>query len=81
MIQEVASHAIMDFPASLDASASVLQESLESIGQAIDKIGSFVWKSMAKIITHGADKLFVAATVDTNSDFYSNNDRRLSSSS
>ena len=65
----------MDFPTSLDAGASVLQESLESIGQAIDKIGSFVWISTAEIITHGTDKLFVDATVGSNSDFDSNNDR------
>ena len=81
MIQEVASRAVMDFLTSLDAGASVLQESLESIGQAIDKIGSFVWKSTAEIITHGTDKLFVDATAGSNSDFDSNNDRRLHSSS
>ncbi|KAL4642676.1 hypothetical protein ACB092_02G037800 [Castanea dentata] len=78
VIREVASRAVMDFPASLDAGASVAQESLESVGQAIDDIGSSVWKSTAEIITHGADKLFVA---DSDSDSDSNNGRRLSSSS
>ena len=83
VIREVASRAVMDFPASLDAGTSVAQESLESVGQAIDDIGSSVWKSIAEIITHGANKLFVAAGggFDSDSDSNSNNGRRLSSSS
>ncbi|XP_030973530.1 protein DOS2-like [Quercus lobata] len=81
VIREVASRAVMDFPASLDAGTSVAQESLESVGQAIDDIGSSVWKSTAEIITHGADKLFVAAAAGSDSDSDSNNGRRLSSSS
>ncbi|KAL0017501.1 hypothetical protein SO802_004570 [Lithocarpus litseifolius] len=67
MIREVALCAVMDFLASLDASASVPQESLESVGQAIDDIGSSVWKSTAEIITHGVDKLFVTASADSDS--------------
>ncbi|XP_050240335.1 uncharacterized protein LOC126689250 [Quercus robur] len=81
VIREVASRAVTDFPASLDAGTSVAQESLESVGQAIDDIGSSVWKSTAEIITHGADKLFVAAAAGSDSDSDSNNGRRLSSSS
>nr|XP_023892603.1 BSD domain-containing protein 1-like [Quercus suber] len=81
VIREVASRAVMDFPASLDAGASVAQESLESVGQAIDDIGSSVWKSTAEIITHGADKLLVAAAAGSDSDSDSNNGRQLSSSS
>lgn len=82
VIREVASRAVMDFPASLDAGTSVAQESLESVGQAIDDIGSSVWKSTAEIITHGADKLFVAAAAaGSDSDSDSNYGRRLSSSS
>ncbi|KAF7813716.1 BSD domain-containing protein 1-like [Senna tora] len=53
VIREVASRAVMDLPASLDVGASVAQESLESVGQAIDDIGSSVWKSTAQIISHG----------------------------
>nr|XP_023908062.1 BSD domain-containing protein 1-like [Quercus suber]POF16228.1 bsd domain-containing protein 1 [Quercus suber] len=82
VIREVASRAVMDFPASLDAGASVAQESLESVGQAIDDIGSSVWKSTAEIITHGADKLLVAGGCGgSDSDSDSNNGRLLSSSS
>ena len=82
VIREVALWAIMDFPTLLDASTSVPQELLKLVGQAIDDI-SFVWKSMAEIITHGEDKLFVAiaASSDSDSDSDSNSGRRLSSSS
>lgn len=51
---------------SLEAGASVAQESLESVGQAIDDIGSSVWKSTAKIISHGRDSL-LAPDLDSNS--------------
>ena len=50
--------------------------------QAIDDIGSSVWKSTAEIIMNGVDKLFIAAAAagsDSKSDF--NNSRWLSSSS
>ena len=68
----------MDFPALLDAGASVPQESLELVGQAINNIVSSVWKSTAEIVTHGMDKLFVAVAAGSNSDSDSNNGRRLS---
>ena len=71
----------MDFPASLDADASVPQESLKLVSQAIDDIGSSIWKSTAEIINHDKDKLFVVVTAGSNSDSDSNNDRQLSSSS
>ncbi|KAK9987312.1 hypothetical protein SO802_032263 [Lithocarpus litseifolius] len=58
----------MDFPASLDVGASVPQESLESVGQAIDDIGSSVWKSTVEIITHGANKFFLATAAGFDSD-------------
>ena len=80
LIREVASRAVMDFPTSLDVSASVPQESLELVGQAIDDIGSSIWKSTAEIVTHGADKLFVAIAAGSNFDSDSNNGRGLSSS-
>lgn len=71
MIREAASRAVMDLPASLDAGASVAQESLESVGQAIDDIGSTVWNSTAQIISHGRDSL-LASDFDSDS-FDSNN--------
>ncbi|KNA03690.1 hypothetical protein SOVF_206600 [Spinacia oleracea] len=40
---------------SLEVGASKAQESLESVGQAIDNIGSVVWKSTAQIISQGSD--------------------------
>ncbi|KAK9990108.1 hypothetical protein SO802_025093 [Lithocarpus litseifolius] len=58
----------MGFPASLDVGASVPQESLESVGQAIDDIGSSVWKSTVEIITHGANKFFLATAAGFDSD-------------
>ncbi|KAM4102031.1 hypothetical protein ACB094_05G192300 [Castanea mollissima] len=57
----------MNFLASLDAGAFVPQDSLESVSQAIDDIGSSVWKSTVEIITHGVDKLFVVAGAGANS--------------
>ncbi|CAI0560106.1 unnamed protein product [Linum tenue] len=54
-IRDVASRAVKDLPASLEASASAAQESLETVGQAIDDIGATVWKSTAQIISHGRD--------------------------
>ncbi|CAN1854140.1 BSD domain-containing protein 1 [Linum perenne] len=53
VIREVASRAVKDLPASLEASASAAQESLETVGQAIDDIGATVWKSTAQIVNHG----------------------------
>ncbi|XP_022760427.1 BSD domain-containing protein 1-like [Durio zibethinus] len=50
IIKTVASRAVND---SLEVGASVAQEKLESVGQAIDDIGSSVWKSTAQIISHG----------------------------
>ena len=44
------------------------------VSQAIDDIGSSVWKSTAEIVTHGADKLFVAVATGFDFDFDSNNE-------
>lgn len=62
VIRQVASRAVKDLPASLDVGASVAQESLESVGQAIDDIGGAVWKSTAKIISRGKDSLLPSST-------------------
>ncbi|CAL0301197.1 unnamed protein product [Lupinus luteus] len=87
VIREAASRAVKDLPTSLDVGASVAQESLESVGQAIDDIGSSVWKSTAQIIAHGRDSL-IAPDFDSDSFDSNNNDsgsdivkRRLGSSS
>ncbi|XP_061359674.1 uncharacterized protein LOC133303726 isoform X1 [Gastrolobium bilobum] len=76
VIREAASRAVKDLPSSLDAGASVAQESLESVGQAIDDIGSTVWKSTAQIISHGRDSLVAS---DFDSDYFdsSNNDNNI----
>lgn len=57
VIRQVASRAVHDLPASLEVGAAVAQVSLESVGQAIDDIGSTVWNSTAHIISHGRDSL------------------------
>lgn len=66
MIREVASRAVKDLPTTLDVGASVAQESLESVGQAIDDIGSAVWKSTSKIISHGRDTFLASDLVSEN---------------
>ncbi|XP_068659666.1 uncharacterized protein [Aristolochia californica] len=57
--------AIKDLPGSLEAGASVAQESLETVGQAIDELGSSVWRGTADIITHGKDALLVDQDSDS----------------
>lgn len=52
-IREVASRAVKDLPASFESGAAVAQESLESVGQAIDNIGSTV----SEIIAHGKESI------------------------
>ena len=77
VIQEVMLSTIMDFPASLNAGTFIPKELLEFVDQAINNIGSSVWKSTAEIITYSVDKLFVAAADSSDS----NNGMQLSSSS
>lgn len=76
VIRDVASRAVKDLPASLEVGATVAQESLESVGQAMDDIGSTVWKSTAEFITQGRDSLLAAD--DDDSDASESNNRRLS---
>ncbi|KAK1591613.1 hypothetical protein Q3G72_010388 [Acer saccharum] len=81
VIREVASRAVKDLPASFEIGASVAQESLESVGQAIDDIGITVWKSTAEIISQGRLNLTTPSIDHENSDSdnnYSNSSRRLS---
>ncbi|KAL1200411.1 hypothetical protein V5N11_032239 [Cardamine amara subsp. amara] len=51
IIRQVASRAVNELPDSLE----IAQESLESVGQAIDDISATVWKSTVKIISHGKE--------------------------
>lgn len=78
VIREAASRAVKDLPASLDVGASVAQDSLETVGQAIDDIGSSVWKSTAQIISHGRDSLL---SPDSGSDSSNNGNKRILRSS
>ncbi|KAM2657037.1 hypothetical protein EV1_012450 [Malus domestica] len=88
VIREVASRAVKGLPGSLEVGASVAQESLETVGQAIDDIGSTVWKSTARIISHGRDAILADDDVESDNldDNVSGNreiggdDKRLSSS-
>ncbi|KAE8721340.1 polygalacturonase-like [Hibiscus syriacus] len=74
IIRSVASRAVND---SLEIGATVAQEKLESVGQAIDDIGISVWKSTSQIISHGKDS-FLSPSDDDNSDSGSSSNRRLS---
>lgn len=81
VIREAASRAVKDIPASFEIGASVAQESLESVGQAIDDIGSTVWKSTADIISQGKRNLLTESQdqYDSGSDNNINNNSRSGS--
>ncbi|KAA8548554.1 hypothetical protein F0562_000179 [Nyssa sinensis] len=77
VIREVTSRAVKDLPTSLEAGAAVAQESLESVGQAIDNLGNTV----SEIISHGKESILAA---DSDSELsetkqISNNQQNLSS--
>ncbi|KAL4285488.1 hypothetical protein GQ457_16G030290 [Hibiscus cannabinus] len=74
IIRSVASRAVND---SLEIGATVAQEKLETVGQAIDDIGVSVWKSTAQIISHGKDT-FLSLSDDDNSDSGISSNRRSS---
>ncbi|KAA8527533.1 hypothetical protein F0562_034752 [Nyssa sinensis] len=61
VIREVATRAVKDLPTSLEAGAAVAQESLESVGQAIDNLGNTV----SEIISHGKESILA---VDSDSE-------------
>ncbi|PIA39332.1 hypothetical protein AQUCO_02600054v1 [Aquilegia coerulea] len=71
VIRQVASRAVKELPASLEVGASVAQESLESVGQAIDDLGSSVWRGTTEIITQGKDVLLSVDQESDSSDSYS----------
>ncbi|GAB4851175.1 hypothetical protein Ancab_030469 [Ancistrocladus abbreviatus] len=78
LIRDVASRAVKEFPDSIDAGAAVAQESLESVGQAIDNLGSSVWLGTAKIIARGKElHLFDDVGEDDGDVNVRDNDRRL----
>ncbi|KAJ6838826.1 BSD domain-containing protein 1 [Iris pallida] len=56
-IKEAASRVVGDLPGSLEAGASVAQESLETVGQALDEFGGTVWRGTAGIISHSREVL------------------------
>lgn len=73
-IREVASRAVKDLPGRLESGAAVAQESLESVGQAIDNIGSTV----SEIITHGKESILVN---DSDSELSESSSRSLGKTS
>ncbi|XP_052188875.1 uncharacterized protein LOC127799160 [Diospyros lotus] len=72
VIREVAGRAVRDLPASFEAGAAAAQESLESVGEAIDNIGS----SVSEIIYQGKDSILAGGF-----DGESNNDRHMNDNS
>ncbi|XP_078446629.1 uncharacterized protein LOC144715569 [Wolffia australiana] len=48
---------ILEIPTSIEAGASVAQESLETVGHALDEIGASVWRGTAEVIAQGKDAL------------------------
>ncbi|XP_028065950.1 BSD domain-containing protein 1-like [Camellia sinensis] len=72
VIREAASRAVKDLPTSLEAGAAAAQESLESVGQAIDNIGNTV----SEIISQGKDSI-----LDNDSDSEMFDSKHISSSS
>ncbi|XP_038988649.1 BSD domain-containing protein C22A12.14c [Phoenix dactylifera] len=65
-IREAATRTVRDLPGSLESGASVAQESLESVGQAMDDIGGSVWRGTADIISQSKEAL-LAMESDANS--------------
>lgn len=72
-IREVASRAVKDLPNSLDVGASVAQESLETVGQAIDEFGSSVWRGTTDILAEG--KELISKLDEENANNNNNNDQ------
>ncbi|OVA20101.1 BSD [Macleaya cordata] len=67
-IREVASRVVKELPVKFEAGTTVAQESLESVGQAIDDIGSSVWRGTAEIISQGKETLLSADVEGDSSD-------------
>nr|GLL43747.1 BSD domain-containing protein 1-like [Ipomoea trifida] len=69
IIREAANRAVQDLPAHIESGAAAAQESLETVGQAIDDIGS----SVAEIIVQGKDSIL--APEDSGNEFSENDGR------
>ncbi|RRT71630.1 hypothetical protein B296_00017909 [Ensete ventricosum] len=80
-IREAAARAVRDLPVSLEAGASVAQESLESVGQAIDDLGGSVWRGTAEIVSQGKDAILSMEAGADSADQHSIEPGRPSSSS
>ncbi|XP_023768658.1 uncharacterized protein LOC111917222 [Lactuca sativa] len=77
VIREAAAKAVKDLPTSLEAGAGLAQESLESVGQAIDDLGTTV----TEIIAQGKDTLLAVDYSDSDSDLTDANiSQRITSS-
>ncbi|KAK9052814.1 hypothetical protein SSX86_029444 [Deinandra increscens subsp. villosa] len=64
VIREAAAKAVNDLPASLESAAGLAQESLESVGLAIEDLGTTV----TEIIAHGKDSVMAVDYSDNDSD-------------
>ncbi|CAL9107561.1 unnamed protein product [Musa textilis] len=80
-IQEAAARAVRNLPGSLEASASVAQESLESVGQALDDLGGSVWRGTAEIVSQGKEAILSMEAGADSADHHSTEPGRPSSSS
>ncbi|KAD5317267.1 hypothetical protein E3N88_17213 [Mikania micrantha] len=77
VIREAAAKAVKDLPNSLEAGAGLAQESLESVGQAIDDLGTTV----TGIIAHGKESILAVDYSDSDGDVADGNvSKRISSS-
>lgn len=69
--REVASQAVRHLPGSLEARTASAQESLESVGQAIDEFGGSVWRGTAELISQGKASILAMEGEGSGSDQYS----------
>ncbi|KAJ0811695.1 putative BSD domain-containing protein [Helianthus annuus] len=77
VIREAAVKAVNNLPSSLEAGAGFAQNSLESVGQAIDDIGATV----TDIITHGKDSILAVDYSDSDNNNIIDDSKRISNSS
>ncbi|XP_071693700.1 uncharacterized protein [Rutidosis leptorrhynchoides] len=69
VIRQATVNVLKDLPASLETGAGLAQESLESVGQAIDDLGNTV----TEIIAQGKDSILAADYCDSDSDVTDSN--------
>ncbi|WOL00621.1 BSD domain-containing protein 1-like [Canna indica] len=68
--REAAARAVLDLPGSLEAGASVAQESLESVGQVIDDFGGSVWRETTEIISQSKEAILAMEAEGGGADQY-----------